>query len=95
MSVLAGHGPLKENKDTDMLTKAVVEHVKKNTTLNTISEREKRELRARVEAMTPEELAIVVDCIPVNLCMARIHRELDRAASIEKSIKNMIDIMEK
>ena len=63
--------------------------------INTISEREKKELRDRIEAMTPEELAIVVECIPVNLCMARIHSELDRAANIEKSIKNMINVIGK
>ena len=93
LSVVGGlAGLLYFKKPTDAETRREKEM---KTSINTVNKKDREELRERIEAMTPEELAIVVECIPVNLCMARIHSELDRAANLEKSIKNMIDIMEK
>ena len=46
-----------------------------NKTQNALTDREKKELVNRIKAMTPGELAIVVENIPVSLCMARIQQE--------------------
>ena len=52
-----------------------------------LSAREQKELAERIKAMTPEELAIVVENIPVEMCMARINSALARAAEFERSVK--------
>ena len=49
-----------------------------------------KELANRVKAMTPEELEIVVDNIPVELCMKRIQKELDRAKELETGLANIV-----
>ena len=54
---------------------------------NGLTVREQKELAERVKAMTPEELAIVAENIPVSFCMARINSELARAAEFERSVK--------
>lgn len=52
-----------------------------------LTPREKKELAERIKAMTPEELVIVAENIPVEMCMARINSELARAAEFERSVK--------
>ena len=61
---------------------------------NKMSQREIRELKERIHAMTPEELSIVADTIPVELCLGRIHNEILKAKSLEDSIKGMINKLE-
>lgn len=59
----------------------------KNNTTNALSNREKKELQDRIKAMSNEELEIVVEALPVDFCMHRIRRELDKAAEIQASIE--------
>lgn len=49
-----------------------------------------KELANRVKAMTPEELEIVADNIPVELCLKRIQKELDKAKELENGLANII-----
>ena len=64
--------------------------VELKTNQNKMSERDIRELKNRIEAMTPEELAIVAETIPVEYCLGRIHNEIDRARIMENKIRDMI-----
>lgn len=52
-----------------------------------MSERDKKELKERIEAMSPDEWEVVVEAIPVKYCIGRIHKELDKAAEMQKSIE--------
>lgn len=55
-----------------------------------ITKMEREELATRVKAMDPEELEIVLDNIPVELCIERIKRENAKAEAIMDSIKEVI-----
>ena len=67
---------------------------------NAVLQEEKREdglTNADVEALTerflglsPAEQAIFVDLIPVEMCLDRIHRELERAKKFEESIRRIV-----
>ena len=48
---------------------------------------ETMELTERFKAMSKEEMELFMDIVPVEMCMARIQKELDRAKDFEKSIK--------
>ena len=57
-----------------------------------MSNRERKELTERIKGMSQEELLIVSETIPVDLCLARIQKELDkikatRAAAIEALLR--------
>lgn len=55
-----------------------------------ITKMEREELATRIKAMDPEELEIVLDNIPVELCIERIKRENAKAEAIMDSIKEVI-----
>lgn len=74
----------------DLKINHIVEEKEEN-----MSNKEVKELRDRIKAMTPEELAIVADNIPVELCMARMHKELDRAKVLEETIQSMAGMLRK
>ena len=52
---------------------------------------ERRELIERVKAMSKEELELVAEIIPVDLCLKRIDAELQKAKQFEKSIKSAMN----
>lgn len=87
-----GHGPLVGSKVGDEAVKAVIEHIKKERVQMPLSEREKKELQDRVKAMTIEELEVVVEAIPVELCMKRIQSALDHAREFESMIKKAYEM---
>lgn len=60
-----------------------------------ISNREVEELTARIEAMSPEELAVVANTIPVELCLARLQKEMDRLKALDNSIQALADNLNK
>ena len=45
------------------------------------------ELTRRVKAMSRDELEIVIDNVPVELCMRRIEKELEKAEAFENRVK--------
>lgn len=65
------------------------------STNKNMTEREICELRTRVKAMSPEELAVVAEAMPVEFCMARVRSEIDRLKEIESRLGQMISMMEK
>lgn len=52
---------------------------------------ETKELTERFKAMSKEEMELFMDIVPVEMCMARIQKELDRAKEFEKSIKTAMN----
>lgn len=49
---------------------------------------ERDEFIRRVKGMSMEEKALALEYIPVELCLDRIAKELDRAKTMEERIKN-------
>ena len=47
----------------------------------------KRELIARFEAMALEEKMMLLEVVPVELCLKRIQNELDKARKFEDTVK--------
>ena len=75
------------NKEVKEQPKVTTEAKKKNTTMTHM---EKEELTRRVKAMSREELEIVLDSIPVELCLMRIEREFDKLKAFEDSVKSAV-----
>lgn len=55
-----------------------------------LTQAERNELTERFLGMSDEEKELFVDLIPVEMCVDRIQRELDKAKEFERSIKNAI-----
>lgn len=53
-----------------------------------LNENEKKELTNRFKAMSRDELELFMDLVPVEFCLNRIQKELDKAKLFEDSIKN-------
>ena len=58
-----------------------------------MSDREKQEFMGVVNAMSEEELEIVADIIPIELCLGRIEKELNKAKDMRDSIKAMSSLI--
>lgn len=54
---------------------------------NGLTEADKRELTERFRGMSQAEIDIFMELVPVELCIARIQKELDRAKEFEQTIK--------
>lgn len=54
---------------------------------------EKEEFMNRVMAMSNEDLQMIVDYVPVEMCLDRIQKELDRVKAIESSIKETMNLL--
>lgn len=54
---------------------------------NEMTRIEKEEFVNRIKGMSQEELELVVDIIPVDLCVARVNKELERLRTFENSVK--------
>lgn len=54
---------------------------------NGLTEADKRELTERFRGMSQAEIDIFMDLVPVDMCLARIQKELDRAKEFEQTIK--------
>lgn len=68
----------------------VKEHDPANLKMNKFEE---EEFVNRIKGMSREELEIVADILPIELCMARIQKELDKAKRVEDYIRGTIDIL--
>lgn len=53
-----------------------------------LNENEKKELTNRFKAMSRDDLELFMDLVPVEFCLNRIQKELDKAKLFEDSIKN-------
>ena len=55
-----------------------------------LTEREARELKDRIKSMSHEELVVVAETIPVELCLERMHNELEKAKELKEKIEDAI-----
>ena len=84
---------MSEVKEQKLMNKEVKEQpkmkteAKKNTTMTHM---EKEELSRRVKAMSREELEVVLNNIPIELCLMRIEREFDKLKAFEDSVKSAV-----
>ena len=84
---------MSEVKEQKLVNKEVKEQpkmkteAKKNTTMTHM---EKEELSRRVKAMSREELEVVLNNIPIELCLMRIEQEFDRLKAFEDSVKSAV-----
>lgn len=53
-----------------------------------LNNRDIEELTNRIKGMTEEELEVVVENIPVELCLKRINNEIARGAAYRKYIED-------
>ena len=58
-----------------------------------LTELEKEELATRVRAMTEEEMLVALDNIPVELCIQRIVKELDKNKAFFEAVNQAVDIL--
>lgn len=78
---------LKEVNDTMESVKKAVSKFE----VETITRIEKEEFKDRIRAMSPEEMELALDVIPVEMCLARVNRELDRLKAFESSVKTAVN----
>ena len=74
----------------------IVEQVKHvgNVPRSSMTKLERDELVSRIKGMSKEELEIVVDCLPVEMCLNRIAKEIDKAQTFEKRVTEAINAFE-
>ena len=58
-----------------------------------MTDTERRDFMDVVKAMSTEEMEIVADTIPVELCLARIEKEIGKAKDMRDSIKAMSSLI--
>jgi hypothetical protein len=51
----------------------------------------KKKLTEYFEALTREEMELFIDIVPIDLCMGRIQKELDKSSEFEKAIKTVVN----
>jgi hypothetical protein len=61
--------------------------LKEDTNMNVA---EKKELITRVKGMSEEEIRVVLDHIPVDLCLDRVAGELERLYTLESSLVGLV-----
>ena len=52
-----------------------------------LNEAERKELTDRFKAMSTNELELFMDLVPIELCLGRIQKELDKSRAFEQAIK--------
>ena len=58
------------------------------------SEMEREEFVSRIKGMSAEEMEIVADLIPIDICMKRIEKELEKAKLFKEAIKEATKILD-
>ena len=58
------------------------------------SEMEREEFVSRIKGMSTEEMEIVADLIPIDICMKRIEKELEKAKLFKDAIKEATKILD-
>lgn len=54
----------------------------------------KQQLINRFQGMSSEELELFADMMPVELCMKRIQKELDKSKDFENAIRNAMSMVD-
>ena len=47
-------------------------------------------MKDRIKSMSHEELVVVAETIPVELCLERMHNELEKAKELKEKIEDAI-----
>ena len=84
---------MSEVKEQKLVNKEVKEQPKMKTEIKknaSMTHMEKEELSRRVKAMSREELEVVLNNIPIELCLMRIEREFDKLKVFEDSVKSAV-----
>lgn len=55
---------------------------------------EKEEFISRIKGLDDEEMELVVDLIPIDLCMKRLEKELDKLKSLENFVASTSKLLE-
>lgn len=58
---------------------------------NKMTEMEIQELTTRIKALSTEELAIVANTIPVELCIQRVLAEISELREFKESVSRIVD----
>lgn len=66
--------------------------VELKTGKKTLTDRDREALANHIKAMSPEELEIVIEAMPVHYCLGRIQKELDQAREFETMIKKAYEM---
>lgn len=56
-----------------------------------LTDRERENIINRINAMNDEELQVVVNSIPVGMCLQRIADELGKSVQLAENISNCIE----
>lgn len=81
--------------DAERYLESIEECVKEHDPANLkMTKFEEEEFVNRIKGMSRQELEIVADILPIELCMARIQKELDKAKRVEDYIRGTINILE-
>ena len=81
---------IEAEKYLEPIEECIKEHDPANLKMTKLEE---DEFVNRVKGMSREEMEIIADILPVELCMARIQKELDKAKRVEDYIRGTIDIL--
>lgn len=80
--------------DAERYLEPIEESVKEHDPANLkMTKFEEEEFVNRIKGMSRQELEIVADILPIELCMARIQKELDKAKRVEDYIRGTIDML--
>ena len=82
---------VKINIDQTTNTLETITEAVKDKGENTMTRMEKEEFIERIKGMSQEELELVVEIITVDMCMARVNKELDRLKAFENSVKSAVN----
>ena len=55
---------------------------------------EKEEFISRIKGLDDEEMELVADLIPIDLCMKRLEKELDKLKSLENFVASTSKLLE-
>lgn len=64
--------------------------LKKDTKIG-MSKLEKEEFTERIKGMSREELELLVELIPADMCLTRVYKEINRLKTFEDSVKNAVN----
>lgn len=82
------------NKETNLkmtIDSGLAETLKVTEKKTGLNEAEKKELTSRFKAMSSYELELFMDLVPIEFCINRIQKELNKAKAFENAIKAATD----
>lgn len=59
-----------------------------------MSKLEKEEFVSRIKGMSEEEMNLLVDLIPIDICLERIKREIDKAEVLKNKFKEASNLLD-